>query len=76
MIRKKIIFCSFNENNMQTGMLNVPNSDDRDEYLKNKSIINQVARNINPKVILIQNKIPTQVATPLPPLNFNHKGKT
>ena len=50
--------------------------DDKDEYLKSIKVANQTSPNKNPKYIFKQNKIPTYVATPLPPLNFNHTGKT
>ena len=32
--------------------------------------------NTKPKIMFIENNIPTYVATPLPPLNLSHKGKT
>ena len=31
---------------------------------------------MTPNIILIENKIPTYVATPLPPLNLSHIGNT
>ena len=40
-------------------MLSVDNNEDRDEYLKIKYNISQVATNINPNIISIQNKTPT-----------------
>jgi hypothetical protein len=36
-----------------------PIIDDSDEYLNNKNIIAQLATNISPKIIFIDNKIPT-----------------
>ena len=41
-----------------------------------KKIINQQIPNTKPKIIFKEKSIPTYVATPLPPLNFNHIGKT
>ena len=50
--------------------------EDKDEYLVNRKIINHEPQKIKPKKISIENNIPTYVATPLPPLNFNQNGKT
>tara|TARA_Y100001970_G_C13946224_1_gene705804 strand:- start:108 stop:287 length:180 start_codon:yes stop_codon:yes gene_type:complete len=48
--------------------------DDKDEYLKSNKKNNQD----NPNIIKRSNDnasiIPKYVATPLPPLNFNHRG--
>ncbi len=41
-----------------------------------KYINNQLVIKTNPKIISIQNKIPKYVATPFPPLNLSHTGKT
>ena len=46
------------------------------EYLEIKKIINQQIPNTKPKIIFKEKSIPTYVATPLPPLNFNHIGNT
>ena len=51
-------------------------NEDNEENFERAKIINQVVTNINPKKKFIANKIPTYVATPLPPLNFNQIGKT
>ena len=47
---------------------------EREEYLKNKKIINHTNKNKTPYSMDIENKIPIKTATPLPPLNFNHTG--
>ena len=57
-------------------MLSAANNDESDEYLKIKYKMIHVEINNNPNNTYIQNKKPTYVATPFPPLNFNHKGKT
>ena len=41
-----------------------------------KKLINQHTPNTKPKTIFKEKSIPTYVATPLPPLNFNHTGNT
>ena len=41
-----------------------------------KKIINQQTPNTKPKMMFKEKSIPTYVATPLPPLNFNHTGNT
>ena len=51
-------------------------NEDRDEYFEIKKIIIQVIANIKMKIIFKLKSIPTYVATPLPPLNFNQIGKT
>ena len=38
--------------------------------LKLKNVITQLTINTKPKIMFIENNIPTYVATPLPPLNF------
>ena len=58
------------------GTATVESNEDTEEYLKIKYDNNQMTINKNPIIIFILNKIPTYVATPFPPLNFNHKGKT
>ena len=52
------------------------NIEDRDEYRNISETISQV--NVNSRLIGIDSaiKIPRYVATPFPPLNFNHIGKT
>ena len=50
--------------------------EDNDEYLNIKKIINQIIPKHIPRYKLIQQSIPTYVATPFPPLNFNQIGKT
>ena len=50
--------------------------DDKEEYLNIKNIIPQLKTKITPNIIFIENKIPTYVATPLPPLNLSHMGNT
>ena len=57
------------------GIVSEPTSDDKDEYLDNRKIISHELQKIKPKKIFIANNIPTYVATPLPPLNFNQTGK-
>ena len=49
--------------------------EDSDEYLEIKKVINQDIAKIKPYIKLIAKSIPTYVATPLPPLNFNQIGK-
>ncbi len=48
--------------------------DDKDEYLVMKAISAQDKQKINPSLIDKTRRIPRQVATPLPPLNFNQTG--
>ena len=60
----------------QVGIDKDANNEDKEENFENTKITNQVITKIKPKFILIANKIPRYVATPLPPLNFNHIGKT
>ena len=49
--------------------------EDREEYLNIKATVIQVNINSNVKLYDRANKIPIKVATPFPPLNFNHIGK-
>ena len=58
------------------GIVKVANIDDKDEYLKIKKIDNQQIPKTKPKKTFNEKSIPTYVATPLPPLNFNQMGKT
>ena len=53
-----------------------PIIDESEEYLNSKNTIPQLATKISPNKIFIENKIPTYVATPLPPLNLSHTGNT
>ena len=53
-----------------------PIIDESDEYLNNRNTIAQLATKISPNKIFIENKIPTYVATPLPPLNLSQIGNT
>ena len=48
-----------------------PIKEAKDEYLEIKKIINQLTPNTKPKIKFKEKSIPTYVATPLPPLNFN-----
>ena len=50
--------------------------DDNEEYLKIKETVNQVKINNAVNPYDNANKIPKKVATPFPPLNFSHIGKT
>lgn len=63
--------CSKNDVTVTTA---VALNEARDEYLKAKNTITQVK--INTKVMLMLSAIntPRVVATPFPPLNFNHIG--
>ena len=45
-------------------------------FLNKKNVINQTIPKPIPKYKLMQQSIPIYVATPFPPLNFSHKGKT
>ena len=58
------------------GIAKLANKDDREEYLKIKKNTIQTIPKTIPKKISKQQSIPRYVATPLPPLNFNHTGKT
>ena len=49
--------------------------DDKELILKNKKTVTQI---ISPNILICgsnANNTPNPVATPLPPENFNHKGK-
>ena len=50
--------------------------DESDEYFEIINVITQLMINTKPKTMFIENNIPTYVATPLPPLNLSHIGKT
>ena len=49
--------------------------DPREEYLLIIAITIHIIKNDKPMYRFIPNKKPIQVATPLPPLNFNQMGK-
>ena len=49
--------------------------EDKEEYLNIKATVIQVNINSNVKLYDRTNKTPIKVATPFPPLNFNHIGK-
>ena len=57
-------------------MLKLAKSDDKEEYFEIKKVRNQTPAKINPIDTLIENNIPTYVATPFPPLNLSQIGKT
>ena len=59
-----------------TGIDIAPIIDDNDEYLVNINITIQLIIKIVPNKIFIENKIPTYVATPFPPLNLSQIGNT
>ena len=46
------------------------------KHIIGKNIIIQLTAKTSPNNIFIENKIPTYVATPLPPLNLSHIGNT
>ena len=58
-----------------TKTVKAPNIDEREEYLNINDNINQVNINNKPSWIDKAVIIPKYVATPFPPLNFNHNGK-
>ena len=58
------------------GITNDPIKEAKEEYLEIKNIINQQIPNTKPKIIFKEKSIPTYVATPFPPLNFNQTGNT
>ncbi len=51
-----------------------PNIDESDEYLDIKYVIIQTKPKTIPNKKFIEKSIPTYVATPFPPLNFNQIG--
>ena len=53
-----------------------PINDDKDEYFVKINVITHDTAKIIPNKILIENRIPTYVATPLPPLNLSQIGNT
>ena len=57
-------------------MERLPINEDNDEYLNIKKTTNQIIPKDKPRYRLIQQSIPTYVATPFPPLNFSQIGKT
>jgi len=58
------------------GIERLETSEDNDEYLNIKKTVNQIIPKQIPRYKLMQHSIPTYVATPFPPLNFNQIGKT
>ena len=73
-IKKKTI-SSLITKKLIIGIEKLPTNDDKDEYLNIKNVINQTKAKLIPRYILMQQSIPTYVATPFPPLNFNQIGK-
>ena len=73
---KKKTASSFKKKKLIIGTEKLPIKEDKEEYLNIKKITNQIIPNDIPRYKLIQQSIPTYVATPFPPLNFNHIGKT
>ena len=69
-----IALIALNFNTEITKTVNEANIEDREEYLKIKETITHVKINKRLSVIEKANKIPKYVATPFPPLNFNHIG--
>ncbi len=61
---------------MYIGMIKLPIIEESEENLYIKYVINQVIINIKDAIGLIITSIPTYVATPFPPLNFNQIGNT
>ena len=53
---------------------NEPRIDDSEEYFVRENTINQEAEKTNAKLKESARTTPKQVATPLPPLNFNQTG--
>ena len=71
----EIIFKALSFMKETTKTVKDENIEDTDEYLKINEITNQ--ENINKKLSWTDSakRIPKYVATPFPPLNFNHTGK-
>ena len=61
---------------MYIGTIKLPIIEEREENLNIKYVVNHVIINIKDAIGLIITSIPTYVATPFPPLNFNQIGKT
>ena len=61
---------------MYIGTIKLPIIEEREENLNIKYVANHVIININDAIGLIITSIPTYVATPFPPLNFNQIGNT
>tara|TARA_B100001778_G_scaffold19541_1_gene14599 strand:+ start:294 stop:479 length:186 start_codon:yes stop_codon:yes gene_type:complete len=61
---------------MYIGTIKLPIIEEREENLNIKYVISQVIINIKDAIGLIITSIPTYVATPFPPLNFNQIGNT
>ena len=57
-------------------MIKLPIIEEREENLNIKYVVNHVIINIKDAIGLIITSIPTYVATPFPPLNFNQIGNT
>ena len=56
--------------------IKLPIIEEREENLNIKYVVNHVIINIKDAIGLIITSIPTYVATPFPPLNFNQIGNT
>ena len=61
---------------MYIGTIKLPIIEEREENLNIKYVANHVIINIKDAIGLIITSIPTYVATPFPPLNFNQIGNT
>ena len=61
---------------MYIGTIKLPIIEEREENLNIKYVVNHVIINIKDAIGLIITSIPTYVATPFPPLNFNQIGNT
>ena len=61
---------------MYIGTIKLPIIEEREENLNIKYVVNHVIINIKDAIGLIITSIPTYVATPFPPLNFNQTGNT
>ena len=61
---------------MYIGTIKLPIIEEREENLNIKYVVNHVIINIKDATGLIITSIPTYVATPFPPLNFNQIGNT
>ena len=51
-------------------------NEDKEEYLEKTNVNNQEIIKIKPRFIFKAKRIPTYVATPLPPLNLSQIGNT
>jgi hypothetical protein len=61
---------------MYIGTIKLPIIEEREENLNIKYVVSHVIINIKDAIGLIITSIPTYVATPFPPLNFNQIGNT